>query len=188
MKWIAALCAVALAFAWALPLRVASGQESIDPLISPQDGADGSRFQVVGQAGWTPGETVTIRLGFATADPLTFSGPFPFQREVTVLRDGTWSFPVNVNDDLFGTPLGDQPGYIVVRAESPAKTAQNAFIFTVNGSRPAGADIIAALGFGPGGGGATVATTAALFAAATGALVLVSGIRRRAQVRRRVFS
>jgi hypothetical protein len=182
VKWMATLCAVVFALAWASPLRTASAQEPRDPLISPQEGGQGSRFQIVGQSGWVPGEPVMLRLGFTTAGPLAYAGPFPFEREVTVLRDGTWSFPVNVNDELFGAPLSDQPGYIVVRAESPGKTAQNAFIFTVNGERPAGAEAIAALGFGPAAGSPTVAFTAALFAAATGALLLLSGAWRRHRV------
>ena len=36
---------------------------------------------------------------------------------MTVLRDGTWSFPVVINNDLFPFPLW-RPGFIVVRAQS----------------------------------------------------------------------
>jgi hypothetical protein len=175
----AALAVFALALAWALSPNTAHGQEGRDPLIDPPQGGAGTRFQVVGQSGWTPGETVTLRVGFATADPLSFAGPFPFEREVTVLRDGTWSFPINVNDDLLGAPLPAIPGYVVVSASSPTKTAVNAYVFTVNGSRPAGADAIAPLGFGPGAASPVVFVTLALFALGTGGLVVVSGAWRR---------
>lgn len=140
-------------------------------------GGDGSRFQVVGLIGWVPGETVRLRVGFATSEPLTFAGPFAFEQPVTVLRDGTWSFPIVVNDALLGRPPGTTPGYIVVRAESGTHTAQNAYVYSVNGSLPAGADAIAMLGFGPGSaGGAAIAL--ALFAMATGALLTLSGLWR----------
>lgn len=180
MKWIAAaLAVVALASLWAHSSGTAHAQEARDPLIDPPEGGNGSRFQVVGQFGWTPGETVMLGVGFAPADPFGFTGPFPFEREVTVLRDGTWSFPVVVNDDLLGRPPGDTPGYLVVRAASPSKTATNAYIYTVNGTRPAGAEQIADLGFGPGAASATAALTIAMFAAGTGALIVASGYGRR---------
>jgi hypothetical protein len=77
VKWIGTILALAFAFGWALLPQTASGQESRDPLISPQVGERESRFQIVGQFGWTPGEDVSIRIGFAQADPFTFAGPFP---------------------------------------------------------------------------------------------------------------
>jgi hypothetical protein len=173
-------CAVALALAYAFAPGRASAQEPLDPLISPLEGGDGSRFQIVGQFGWTPGETVTLGLGFTTSpEPLAFDGPFPFQREVTVLADGTWSFPITVTDEALAplTP-GPEPGYIVVRAESPSKTGVNAFIFTVDGARPLRAEVLAALGFGPAGRTSFVLATA-LFAAGTGAMLIMSGALRR---------
>lgn len=146
----------------------------------PDEGGNGSRFQVVGQFGWTPGETVTISLAFTQTDPLGYAGPFERERQVTVLRDGTWSFPVNVSNDLLSRPLDDIPGYIVVRAQSPTKTAVNAFIFSPGGRRPVGAEAIADLGFGPPRPDPTVAATLALFLAGIGGLLVASGaIRRR---------
>lgn len=178
-----ALAVFALALAWAVSPTRAHGQEGRDPLVDPPQGGEGTRFQVVGLSGWTPGETVTLRVGYVAADPLSFAGPFPFEREVTVLRDGTWSFPINVNDDLLSAPLPAMPGYIVVTAASPSKTAVNAYVYTVNGSRPAGAEAIAPLGFGPGAASPVFAVTLALFALGTGALVVVSGAWRRAGAR-----
>jgi len=169
---------VVLAFAWALFPQAASGQEARDPLIDPPEGGAGSRFQIVGQFGWTPGETVTLRIGTTSADPASFAGPFPFEQNLTVLRDGTWSFPISVNDTLLSMPLGATPGYIVVQATSPTKTATNFYVFTVNGARPTGADVIAPLGFGPTDASPVFAITVALFAAATGALIAFSGASR----------
>jgi hypothetical protein len=186
VKWIvsvAAACAIAFALTLALTLAltpgVVSAQEARDPLISPQQGGEGSRFQIVGTTGWTPGTDVTIRFAFTERDPLTFAGPFTVEHTVTVLRDGTWSFPVVVNDEFFPFPLGETPGFIVVQAESTDRVTMNAFVFTVNGSRPAGADAIVAAGFGGSlpSGGFAIAT--ALFAAATGALLVTNGASRR---------
>ena len=157
----------------------AAAQEIRDPLIDPPAGGAGSRFQVVGQSGWSAGQTITLEAAYTAADPLAFTGPFPFQRQVTVLRDGTWSFPIVVNDALLGAPLPDQPGFIVVRARSAGRTAVNAYIYTVNGARPPRADEIAPLGFGPGVPSAASAVTLALFAAGTGALLALSGCWRR---------
>jgi hypothetical protein len=177
LKWIGTALAFALTIACALLASVgtAYGQEPRDPLIDPPAGGAESRFQVVGQRDWVPGETVRLRVGFAAADPLTFTGPFYFEQPVTVLRDGTWSFPIVVNEALLGQPPGATPGYIVVRAESGGRLAQNAYIYTVNGSRPSGADAIAPLGFGPGAPDGATALTLALFALGTGALVTLSG-------------
>lgn len=179
MKWIGVALAVALTVAWVslFSIGTAHGQEGPDPLIDPPEGGAGSRFQIVGQRGWVAGETVRLRIGFATADPLTFAGPFSFEQPVTVLRDGTWSFPVVVNAALLGREPGTTPGFVVVRAESGPRAGQNAYIYTVNGSRPAGADLIAPLGFGPSAPGAN-ALTLALFALGTGALVTISGLWR----------
>ena len=178
MKWILTILAVASAFAWALFPQMTSAQEDRDPLIAPAAGERGSRFQIVGQFGWTPGEEVDIGIGFVAADPFTFAGPFPYQQHVTVLRDGTWSFPVVLNDDL-GLPLTTEPGYLVVHAESPSKSATNAFVYTVDGRTPAGAEQIAHLGFGPHIGNPALPLGVALFALGIGALLVVSGEMRR---------
>lgn len=175
VKWLSSVFAVVCALACALSLRAASAQQPRDPLIDPQQGGFGSRFQIVGQTGWTPGETVTIRLGFTAADPLTFAGPFYHERTAAVLRDGTWSFPINVNDDLFPFPLGTTPMFIVVQVQSAAKTATNAFIYAPGGRLPVGAEAIAHLGFGPQHATPVFALTAALFLAATGALIVAGG-------------
>jgi hypothetical protein len=177
---LALVLALICASAWALLPSIAGAQQSRDPLIAPQEGGVGSRFQVVGQSGWTPDETVKLRLAFVTADPLAYAGPFSVEHSVTVLRDGSWSFPVTVTDTLFAPPFGGRPGYIVVQAQSPTRTAQNAFILTVGGTRPAGAAQIAALGFGAGAPGAAAVVAVGLFAAGVGALCLVSGRARRA--------
>lgn len=179
VKWLAVAFAVALACAWAFSVNPAAAQAARDPLIVPDEGGNGSRFQVVGESGWTPGETVTIGLAFTEADPLHYAGPFEHERQVTVLRDGTWSFPINVGDDLLTKPLDSVPGYIVVRAQSRTKTAINAFVFSPGGRRPAGAESIAHLGFGPPDADPTVAGTLALFIGATGALFVASGAGRR---------
>ncbi|HYM14772.1 MAG TPA: hypothetical protein VEZ14_04385 [Dehalococcoidia bacterium] len=180
MKWLASAVAVALACVCALSIRPAAAQVARDPLIVPEEGGKGSRFQIVGQFGWAPGETVTLSFAFTTAnDPLAYNGPFERDRRVTVLRDGTWSFPINVNDDLLSHPLDDTPGYIVVRAQSAGRTAINAFIFSPNGQRPAGAAAIAHLGFGPQNADPTLVGTLALFVAGAGALLIGSGMVRR---------
>lgn len=179
LKWLTLALALALISARLVGPAAARAQQQRDPLIDPPAGGNGSRFQVVGLSGWTAGETVTIRVGFTATDPLAFSGPFPFERQATVLRDGTWSFPVNVNDSLLGAPLGAQPGYLVVQAQSGARTATNAFVYTVEGARPVGADAIAPLGFGPGAPSPAFALAAALFAAGGGALLATSGALRR---------
>lgn len=182
MKWIVTALALVLASAWALAPQPTHGQEGRDPLIDPAFGGEGSRFQVVGQTGWTPGERVRVRIGFAPSAPFDFDGPFPFQEQVTVLADGTWSFPVVVNDDLLGAPLPDTPGFIVVVADSPSRIASNAYVFTVNGTGPPGAEQIADLGFGAPAPPPGVALTLALFGAATGALLLCAGRMRRITV------
>lgn len=179
MTWrgLALAFALAIACAWVGTSGTAQGQEGRDPLIDPPEGGAGSRFQIVGQRGWVPGETVRLRIGFAASDPLTFAGPFSFEQPITVLRDGTWSFPVVVNAALLGAEPGATPGFLVIRAESQARVAQNAFVYTVNGSRPAGADAIAPLGFGPGAAGG-LAVALAMFGLATGGLIALSGMWR----------
>jgi hypothetical protein len=175
---VAIVCAVTLALGLALIPQTTFAQESRDPLISPPAGERGSRFQIVGQFGWTPGEQVDIGIAFAAADPFGFEGPFPVEQQVTVLRDGTWSFPVVLNDAL-GLPLAGDPGYLVVRAESPSKSATNAFVYTVNGRTPTGAEEVAHLGFGPSIGNTALPLGVALFGAGIGVLLVVSGELRR---------
>lgn len=176
--------AVALAIAGALtlgPFGSASAQQP-DPLIDPGQGGAGSRFQIVGQTGWAPGETVTISFGFSdTPPPPSYAGPFYNEQHVTVLRDGTWSFPTVVNDKLFPFPLW-RPGYIVVEARSATTTMVNAYIYTVEGRAPAGLPPLANLGSGPAPHVPVFALTLALFAAATGMLVTIAGAMRRASI------
>ena len=172
--------AVALAIAGALTFGTfgtAAAQEP-DPLIAPAQGEAGSRFQIVGQTAWTPGDTVTISFGFSDAPPTaSFAGPLYNEQHVTVLRDGTWSFPTVVNDTLFPFPLW-RPGYIVVRAQSATTTAVNAYLYTVEGRLPAGPPPLASLGSGPRHAAPVFALTLALFAAATGVLIVVGGATR----------
>ena len=182
LKRITGACAVVLAFAWALSFSpgTASAKDS-DPLIDPPQGAAGSRFQIVGQLGWTAGATVTISYGFSDAPADDgYAGPFWNEQHATVLRDGTWSFPTVVNDHILPFPLW-RPGYIVVKAVSGDRVAINSFIYTVGGHAPAGAPPLAAFDFGPdrSGHGGVAAMTMALFAAATGALLVVGGVFRR---------
>lgn len=165
----------------AFSLSTASAQTAGEPLISPTAGAAGSLFQIVGQGGWTPGETVTLRFTFSDTEPNGQPvGPFYHERQVTVLRDGSWSFPIVVNADLFPFPLY-RPGFIVVTAQSATKTAVNSYVYTVGGVTPQGLPPLAELGSGPGGGSnvPAVAATLALFAAAAGALLALSGAMRR---------
>lgn len=160
--------------------NTASAQTAGEPLISPTVGGAGSLFQVVGQDGWTPGETVALRFTFSDTEPNGRPvGPFYHERTVTVLRDGTWSFPIVVNADLFPFPLY-RPGFIVVTAQSATKTAVNSYVYTVNGRQPAGLPPLAELGSGPRAESRwpLVTTTLALFAAATGVLLAISGALR----------
>jgi len=182
VKWFLSLlalpaaCAVVVVFS--LSPRAASATER-DPLISPPSGGAGSRFQIVGQTGWTPGETVTISIGFSDADPgEQYSGTLYHERQVTVLRDGTWSFPIVVNQDLVPFPLW-RPGFIVVKAASATRTAVNSYVYTVDARAPLGTPPLASLGFGPEAPSGVVALTLALFFAATGVLVAASGAMRR---------
>ena len=66
-----------------------------------------------------------------------------------------------------------------MRAESPSKTATNAFVYTVGGRTPVGAEQIADLGFGPAFGNVALPLSMALFALGIGALLVVSGELRR---------
>lgn len=165
-------------------LQPVSAQEPRDPLIDPPSGGAGSRFQIVGQTGWTPGETVTLLVTFTTsADP--FGAPEASESgarasfTVTVLADGTWSFPIVVDD--FFAPFGgppDEPGYIVIRAIGESHQNANAYIYTVRSVLPAGSEAIAPAGAGPGAPRAAVIVLAAMFAAGVGGLLVVSGALR----------
>lgn len=176
--------AVMFACACAISLHangVAQAQQA-DPLIDPPQGAAGARFQIVGQVAWTAGDTVSISYGFSDTAPTdSYAGPFYNEQQVTVLRDGTWSFPTVVNDNLFPFPLW-RPGYIVVKAQSATTTAINSYIYTVEGRAPAGLPPLAELGSGPATGGATFPLTIALFAAGAGALIVFAGAMRRQPV------
>ena len=178
LKWLLLLPVLAIVCAIALPLSHASAAER-DPLISPATGGAGSLFQVVGQSGWTPGETITLSLTFADTDPgAVFPGPAYHERPVPVLRDGTWSFPIVVNQEILPFPLW-RPGFIVVRAQSATKTAVNSFVYTVEGRSPIGTPPLADLGSGPQSASTVLVTTLALFAAGAGAMVIASGAVRR---------
>jgi hypothetical protein len=182
VKWLFTGVAALLVCAFALSTTAASAQEPRDPLVQPPFGAAGTLFQIVGQSGWTPGEPVTIDLAFTDLDPgAQYGGPYYHEREVAVLRDGTWSFPIVVNSDVLPFPLL-RPGYIVVRARSGARTAINTFVYIVDGRAPAGAPPLAALGSGPGASVlATAIMTLVLFLAATGGLITLSGTMRRSR-------
>lgn len=163
-----------------------TGHAQEDTFVSPTEGAAGSRFQIVGEVGWTAGETVTIDFGFSDEPPGdAYAGPFYNEQPVTVLRDGTWSFPVVVNRELFPFPLW-RPGYIVVRARGASQTTITPFAYVVEGRRPLGEPPLADFGFGPepGGPAAAVMMTVSLFAAGVGAMLVVGGRLRRCDAER----
>lgn len=172
------MLALALACAWALSIKPSFAQQPSELLISPAQGEPGSRFQIVGQSGWTPGETVTLTFGFADlpADS-TFAGATFHQRDVTVLRDGTWSFPVVITPDLLPFPLW-RPGYIVVRATSPSKADTGNFVYTVEGKLPLGTPPLSGFGFGPQPPDRGTSVALALLCAGAGALLVYGGVRR----------
>ena len=164
----------------ALSVVARASAQTRDPLIDPPSGTEGSRFQVVGQAGWVPGETVTLRLAFtSSAAPLEFAGPFPYEQPLMVLRDGTWSFPVVVTEDALGFPLGDMPGFIVIQVQSATQTATNAWVLTVNGVFPPGSETLAPAGAGPPAPSPALLLTLGLFALGIGGLLITSGMQRR---------
>ena len=171
------MLALALACVRALPIGTSSAQQPSELLISPTQGDPGSRFQVVGQSGWTPGETVTLTFGFADlpADN-TFAGATYHERTVTVLRDGTWSFPVVITPDLLPFPLW-RPGYIVIRAVSPTQTDTGNFIYTVNGKLPLGTPPLATFGFGPQPPDRGASVALALLCAGAGVLLMYGAWR-----------
>ena len=175
MKRITFVLVAVLALAWALSSGTASAQQPRDLIIDPPSVAAGSRFQIVGAEGWTAGETVSLQLGFTPSpDALAFTGPFAIEEQLPVLPDGTWSFPVVVNESIFQGAPPDTTGSIVIRATASSHSAVAVFQYTGPPiSRVAGA------GFGPGAPGAALALTLALFAAGTGALLVMSGAWRR---------
>lgn len=184
MKWLGSALAVAFAIACALSLATSASAQERDPLIVPDEGAAGGRFQIVGQTGWTPGDTVMLEFGFADEAPDSYGGPWYHGREITVLRDGTWSFPIVINEEMFPFPLW-RPGYIVVRASSPGHVESNFFVYTVDGRRPAGSPPLANLGFGPSGASAMPMLTAMMFVMGVGAMFVMSGAMRRRPATRR---
>jgi hypothetical protein len=174
VKWLGSALAVALAIVCALSFGHQASAQDGDPLIAPDEGAAGGRFQIVGQTGWTPGETVMLEFGFADVAPDSYDGPWYHAREITVLRDGTWSFPIVINEELFPFPLW-RPGFIVVRASTGTHAETNTFVYTVGGRRPAGLPPLADLGFGRGAAPDTPLLTAMLFALGIGAMFVMSG-------------
>jgi hypothetical protein len=149
--------------------------------VSPTEGSAGSRFQIVGELGWTAGETVTISFGFSDAPPgVGFSDTTYNEQTVTVLRDGTWSFPAVINNELVPFPLW-RPGYIVVVAESDSQRAVASVVYSVADERPVGGPPLAPLGWGPGAGGAAAHNLIALtlFALGTGGLLVGVGRMRK---------
>ena len=177
----------ALAIVWASSLSTVSAQQPRDPIIDPPSGGAGSRFQIVGQSGWIPGETVTLRVFFTTSgDPLNIApqdAPLSEEFFVTVLADGTWSFPIVV-DEFFaadgGATAPDTPGYIVARATAPSHEATNAYLYIVRSVLPAGADAFVTAGFGPGAPPAGLGMMLALFGGGAGVLFVINGgLRRR---------
>jgi hypothetical protein len=177
VRWTALVLALALACVRALPIRSSFAQQPSELLISPAQGEPGSRFQIVGQSGWTPGETVTLTFGFADLpSDNTFAGATYHERQVTVLRDGTWSFPVVITPDLLPFPLW-RPGYIVVRATSPSKTDTGNFVYTVDGKLPLGTPPLASYGFGPPSPDRGAAVAMALLLAGAGALLVCGATR-----------
>jgi hypothetical protein len=167
-----------LAIAGAALFQTATGTAQQATFVTPGEGGAGSRFQIVGEAGWAPGETITLEFTFLDAPPLEgegFAGPFYRTEQVTVLRDGTWSFPVVVNQDVLPFPLW-RPGYIAIRARGAAQTTLTLFRYTVAGQGPVGQPPLADLGFGPGDAAGSAGLLAAvLFLAGTGALIATAG-------------
>lgn len=179
MPWIRSLALACSALFAIVLVQTASAQESRDPLIDPPLGEAGSRFQIVGQHGWIPDEALTLSVGYTTSDdPFAFGGPWLLEEPVTVLRDGTWSFPIVLTEAFFGGAAPARPGYIVVRAASSGQVAVNAYVFTVAGEQPAGVAALGLLGWGP-RVRAPLVFTLALFAAGFGALLALSGALRR---------
>ncbi len=170
--------AVVLAIAGAGRFSTTTGQAQQPTFVSPGEGGAGSRFQIVGEAGWTPGETITLEFTFVDAPPPeaeAYTGPFHRTEQVTALRDGTWSFPVVVNEDVLPFPLW-RPGYIAIRARGSTQTTLTLFRYTVAGQGPVGEPPLADLGFGPAdadAGGGMMALV--LFLAGTGMLATVGG-------------
>ena len=121
---------------------------------------------------------MSIDVAFADVDPAVAAPQeFYHQGDITVLRDGTWSFPLVVNQALFPFPLY-RPGFIVVRAQSESKSGSGTFVYTVEGREPAGAPPLASLGSGPLDGDSPLVIGAGLLALGIGTLTLLAGARR----------
>ncbi len=185
LKWAGIVLVIVFACVAALISSSSTYARAQEPtFVSPTQGAAGSRFQLVGEVGWTAGETLTLQFTFLDAPPAeaeSFAGPFYHEEQVTVLRDGTWSFPVVINSDLFPFPLW-RPGYIAVRVQGAGQSTLTLFSYTVDGRGPRGT--LAELGFGPRGGGVGSGWIGmAVMLASTGVLIAAAGaLRTRAAV------
>jgi hypothetical protein len=180
VKWHILVLVAALAVAWARSLDSVNAQTP-DLIIDPPSGGAGSRFQIVGQSGWTAGEAVDVRVGFTPGDAAAFAGPFAIDEQVTVLADSTWSFPVVLGDSFFGGPAPANTGTVVVQARSASHAATATFAYTGLGQPPAA---VSAAGFGRGADGASAAAVVAMFAAGVGAMLVAGGLGRRTGTRR----
>jgi hypothetical protein len=179
VKWRILVLVAALAVAWARSLD-SSYAQTAELIIDPPAGGAGSRFQIVGQSGWIAGEAVSVRVGFTEGDAASFAGPFAIDEQVTVLDDGTWSFPVVLSVAFFGGTAPATAGTVVVRAESPSHTATATFTYTGLGPPPAA---VSAAGFGQPAAGASAVAVVAMFAAGVGAMLVAGGFGRRATAR-----
>lgn len=181
VKWAGIVLGIALVVMTALVTSRSTQARAQEPtFVSPTEGAAGSRFQLVGEAGWTAGEILTLEFTFLDAPPSdaeSFAGPFYHQEQVTVLRDGTWSFPVVINSDLFPFPLW-RPGYIAVRVLGAGQATLTLFTYTVDGRGPQGAPPLAELGFGPGGDSHAGVWALVMLLSAGGLVVGASGVFR----------
>ena len=186
VKWAGIVLVLAFACVAALVSSSSTYARAQEPtFVSPTQGAAGSRFQIVGEVGWTAGETLTLQFTFLDAPPTeaeSFAGPFYHEEQVTVLRDGTWSFPVVINSELFPFPLW-RPGYIAVRAVGGGQATLTLFTYTVDGRGPQDAPPLAELGFGPGDAGAGSGVWGVVvFMVAAGLLVGAAGVFRKRAV------
>ncbi len=181
VKW--ALTPLALVVVCAFSLVVTSAvlaQQAT--FVSPDEGSVGSRFQIVGESGWIPGEALTLEFTFLDVPPPaagSFDGPFFRTETITALRDGSWSFPVVINRDLFPFPLW-RPGFIAIRVSGSTQSTLTLVTYMVDGQRPTGQPPLAGLGFGPQSAGQLAATLllSAVFALGIGALLLAAGATR----------
>jgi hypothetical protein len=181
VKWAFTPLALVLVCAAAL-LYPGSATAGAATFVSPDEGEAGSRFQIVGESGWVPNETLTIEFTFLDAPPAeaeSFGGPFYRTEIITALRDGSWSFPVVINNEILPFPLW-RPGYIAIKVSGSTQSTITLVTYLVDGERPAGTPPLADLGFGTelDDGPATTMITLAMFALGTGALLLLGGVTR----------